>query len=274
MDLDSANAKAKGDYDVVMMDGTKVRSTARRGHHNVNVILGKKGDNVHVLRASVNEDPAHAAKKVEDRLSNDATAVTDGELSLRDAFKVLDIPVQQCLIHVLRNVGYAMGDEGASRDERASVKRELANHLVALRRSVTKHRTDGDWSRLAWGTNDTRQKLLKLAENLAENGWHTAAAFLKTEADAIVLFARMAPEGANVPWSTNLVERVMGEIAKRVKHEWMHWSDAGLDALLNMLLIRLKNPDVYDAWWNGQMRASEKPAVRAEVIHALATAEG
>jgi len=51
--------------------------------------------------------------------------------------------------------------------------------------------------------------------------------------------------GEFVPLSNNLVERLMGEVAKRVKHRWMHWSERGLENLLNILLARYCNKHLY-----------------------------
>jgi len=39
----------------------------------------------------------------------------------------------------------------------------------------------------------------------------------------------------------NLIQRLMGEMAKRVKNKWMHWSTKGLENLLNILLTRYCN---------------------------------
>ena len=61
----------------------------------------------------------------------------------------------------------------------------------------------------------------------------------------MVTFARLAMKGTRVPYTNNLVERLMGEIAKRIKHKWMHWSTRGLENLLNILLARYCNKRVY-----------------------------
>ena len=44
----------------------------------------------------------------------------------------------------------------------------------------------------------------------------------------------------------NLIERLMGEIAKRIKNKWMHWSATGLENLLNILLVRYCNKERYN----------------------------
>lgn len=266
LELDAIASMGDEKFPIVMVDGTKVRNMDRRGHHEVGVILGVREDgHASLLRVSVNEDPNHAVMSIKDRLEAQVIAVTDGEPALRNVFAELDVPAQQCLIHVLRNVHYAMWKDKATRDERLNVKRELARLLLILRRSVKKHKRDKDWDRLAWRRDETLRQLKELAENLFENGWTTAGAFIKNEADAIVLFARYAPDDIEVPWSTNLIERLMGEISKRTKHKWMHWSDVGLEALLIFLLTRLKNAGAYDTWWRQKTQDDDGKKMTATV---------
>jgi hypothetical protein len=62
----------------------------------------------------------------------------------------------------------------------------------------------------------------------------------------MVTFARLAIKGVVIPFASNLVERLMGEIGKRVKHKWTHWSERGLENLLNILLSRYCNKRSYN----------------------------
>jgi hypothetical protein len=45
---------------------------------------------------------------------------------------------------------------------------------------------------------------------------------------------------AGVPGSSsiNRVERLMGEVSKRCKHMWMHWSPKGLRNILTLIPVR------------------------------------
>jgi hypothetical protein len=49
----------------------------------------------------------------------------------------------------------------------------------------------------------------------------------------------------SIPITNNLVELLMGEVAKRIKYKWMHWSTRGFENLLNILLARYCNRRVY-----------------------------
>jgi len=74
----------------------------------------------------------------------------------------------------------------------------------------------------------------------------SVARFIRNSANYMVTFARLAVKGVVVPFTSNLVERLMGEIGKRVKHKWMHWSERGLENLLNILLSRYCNKRFYN----------------------------
>lgn len=57
-------------------------------------------------------------------------------------------------------------------------------------------------------------------------------------------FARLAVEERIVPWNSNTIERLMGEISKRCKHKWMRWTSKGLEAILNIILVRYTSKDL------------------------------
>ena len=74
----------------------------------------------------------------------------------------------------------------------------------------------------------------------------TAAKFLRNSANYLTTFAKLAIKQIRIPYTNNLIERLMGEIAKRVKNKWMHWSTTGLENLLNILLARYCNKETFN----------------------------
>ena len=123
----------------------------------------------------------------------------------------------------------------------AAIKRPL----FALVRSAEKHLVDGDVDRLRWRIDWTLGKLREAALDLRHRGYPEAARFLERHAGFMVTFAELAVEGVAVPYSTNRVERVMGEVAKRCKNRWMHWSTVGLFNMLSILLVRYCDRKLY-----------------------------
>ena len=61
----------------------------------------------------------------------------------------------------------------------------------------------------------------------------------------MLTFAKKALDGVEVRWTSNPVERAMGEVAKRCKRDWMQWSQIGLNAVLQLRLVKYQDPDLY-----------------------------
>ena len=63
----------------------------------------------------------------------------------------------------------------------------------------------------------------------------------------MVTFAELALEGGRIPYTTNRIERLMGEISKRCKHRWMHWSTRGLKNILTLVLVWYTDKPLYES---------------------------
>jgi len=100
--------------------------------------------------------------------------------------------------------------------------------------------------------------LKKLAEELRELGCFKAASFIRTYSNTIVTFAVLAVKGRKVPWNSNLIERLMGEIAKRTKHKWMRWTTKGLETILNLILTRYVSEESYEVFKSRMMKSDNK----------------
>nr|MDO8080148.1 ISH6 family transposase [Candidatus Freyarchaeota archaeon]MDO8082460.1 ISH6 family transposase [Candidatus Freyarchaeota archaeon] len=68
-----------------------------------------------------------------------------------------------------------------------------------------------------------------------------------------------------VPYTNNLIERLMGEIAKRVKNKWMHWSTQGLENLLNILLVRYCNEQLFSEIKEKYLSQGNKPLIQITI---------
>jgi transposase-like protein len=66
----------------------------------------------------------------------------------------------------------------------------------------------------------------------------------------MVTFAELTLEGIEIPYTTNAIERLMGEVSKRCKHKWMHWSTHGLKNILTLILTRYTDKTLYEKFKN------------------------
>jgi hypothetical protein len=65
----------------------------------------------------------------------------------------------------------------------------------------------------------------------------------RNSANHMITFVRLAIKQVLIPYTNNLMECLMGEIAKRVKNKWMHWRIQGLENPLNIFLTRYCNKE-------------------------------
>ena len=90
--------------------------------------------------------------------------------------------------------------------------------------------------------------LSEFAEEMESKGYWRVSKFFKRHMKSILLFAYRRLEGISIPWHNNWMERLMGEIAKRMKNKWMSWSVRGARNLLNLLLRRYAERERYESF--------------------------
>lgn len=229
--------------DLIEGDGTKCHALGGR-KNDINVVLGKNQETGEkkLLGLSVNEDWKQTMGQFKGRAK---VAVSDNEPALRNVLLEKSFSYQACVRHCVGDVRFYLWSANLPKVVRDRFAGKLEEVLEVLRNSVNRHLADGDFERLNWRINWTLSELEKLSRELLESGLLVVARFIKNAGNYMVTFARLAMKGISIPFTNNLIERLMGEIAKRVKHKWMHWSTRGLENLLNILLARYCNRGFY-----------------------------
>lgn len=229
--------------DLIEGDGTKCHGLSGK-KNEIGVILGKNQETGEksLLGLSVNEDWKMTASQFRGKAD---VAVSDNEPSLRNTLLEKADDYQACVRHCVGDVRFYLWNAGLPKDMRKEIGSKLIGILEVLRNSVSKHVVDKDFERLRWRINWALSELDELSGDLLKDGLDTVARFIRNAANYMVTFARLAMKEVCIPITNNLIERLMGEIAKRIKHKWMHWSTKGLENLLNILLARYCNKRVY-----------------------------
>ncbi|MDO9326411.1 MAG: transposase [Methanoregula sp.] len=240
---------------VAMIDGTKSHSQEPGVKQNdINVIIGVQDGRKVLLGITVNQSWKALADHLDTNeiFSEIAVIVSDGEPELRAAFANENIQFQMDLIHGFRILGYKLWKDGAlDLKQREEIINELKGLLLSLKNVVVFHKSEPD--RIGEKINQIIDGMESLANRLKDMGCPGSAAFLNTYSNTLVTFARLSINGIDIPWNSNMIERLMGEISKRVKHKWMRWTTRGLEAILKLILIRYTSPWQYRAFRNENM---------------------
>jgi transposase-like protein len=232
------------DQDLIEGDGTKCHGLDGK-RNEVNVILGKNQETgeKELLALGVNEPWKKTVEQFEGKAE---VAVSDNEPSLRNALLEKAATYQVCVRHLVSDVRFYLWSAGLPKEQRKEIVNKLKAILETLHNSVNKHLADKNFERLNCRISWALSKLEGLSRELLLDGLDTVARFVRNAANYLVTFARLALKETCIPITNNLIERLMGEIAKRIKHKWMHWSTKGLENLLNILLARYCNRRFYD----------------------------
>ena len=216
---------------IVEGDGTQVRAPPRREMNNVHILLGGSGKLLHL---GVNEEwPRTTAEGL----------ISDNEPGLTNAVK--SKWQQLCILHALKYLLFTLWGEHMSRDDRGQVEAAVKQALFTLVDSTKKHLVDRDVQRLKARVDQTLQALYAMAAQLESRGYPKAASFITRNARFMVTFAELALDGIRIPYTNNRMERLMGEVSKRCKGHWRHWSTEGLRNILAIVLIRYTDEQLY-----------------------------
>jgi len=247
---------------VVMADGTKTHSVYPT-LNQVHVVIGYDPDTHRktLLHASVNRDWSRIGREVN---TSNSRLIGDADRGIR--LNLTYEARQLDLVHAVKDSLYKLWAEGMSRQEREAIGVEMKQLLYTLVNSVKKHLEDEDEEALRNRIEGTVKGLIKLAGDLKMKGYPKTAAFIKSNARFMVTFAKLALKNIRIPYTSNVIERLMGEISKRCKHKWMHWSTEGLENMLQIILVRYTNPQFYKQFWKTYIHPSQyQPTLTAPI---------
>ena len=236
--LHGANCRANqtSATDIVQGDSTQVRALIGREMNNVHVLLSNSGKLLHL---NVNEEwPKTTAEGL----------ISDNEPGLTNAVKTKWL--QLCILHALKYLLFTLWGERMSKNDRDQVETAVKQTLFTLVNSAKKHLIDKDTARLKDRIDKTLQELCEMAAQLEQRGYLKAASFITRNARFMVTFAELALDGIEIPYTNNRMERLMGEVSKRCKGHWRHWSTTGLRNILALVLTRYTDENFYRQFKN------------------------
>ena len=257
--------------DAVIPDGTKCHSQDEdRAYHSVQATLGENTaeESRSLLDLSVNADWEGTAGELDDidAVTDDATVVSDGDDGIATAFTDESHDHQLDLVHVGRTLSHNLWkDDVFSLKRRKAIISEVMAELFHLKNSVLKHRPNGEFAAIRERIARTTERIEKTAQQLTQLGSTTAGRYLRRWLPSIVTFAEHALEGFKVPWTSNPVERLMGEVSKRCKNQWMRWTAEGLEAILHLRLVKYADPDHYSSFLDELLQRSTKTAMSCDL---------
>ena len=255
-------------YDYFYADGTKSHSQEDMYKNEINVAIttNQEGKKV-LLSCNVNKSWNDTQKEIHelDVLNNYAVLISDSEPGLKNNLVKDDMEYQLDYIHFIRDIGYNLWkDNKLDLDERKNLLKWAEKIIYKLKNQTIKYKNNKET--LKEKINEAVDKLKEFYNHLLELGCNITGKFVKKHSNHVVTFAILATEGKKIPWNSNIIERLMGEIQKRCKHKWMRWTTQGQESILNLILTRYTNPENYIEFKNKKLKRKNINKITTKII--------
>ncbi|MCP5014652.1 MAG: hypothetical protein GY938_05135, partial [Ketobacter sp.] len=221
------------DYDIVMVDGS-----GGKGKHVWYAFIGLNTETGQMfpLHHSVGVSLSDIKQELDDKglVNRNHILIADGETGIHLEFK--GYRIQMCAFHFEQALCYKLWEDGMSLKERKEINSKIQTILNTLKNSVIKN-AGKNHKRIEGRIEKTKEQLTTIANNLTEQGFKKVGRFIMKHLDTVTLFAQEAVNLVKVPWTNNIMERFIGEVAFRIKNIWAHWSQTGLNSIIHLIII-------------------------------------
>jgi len=182
--------------------------------------------------------------------------VSDGERSIAQSFAQLCNSHQRCHWHVVRDLNYTMWQDKAGKDERKYTQKELAAIIgIELPEEDFEIVDDSDKKTLAQAVADAEYDVAKLIKRLLNKGYVIAADYMTRASKNMFSYARRwLLTGIVGPRASSMIERMMRELARRLKRMAFGWSEEGAAKMARIIIKRFTSAGQWDKYWKKKLR--------------------
>ncbi|MFA5573380.1 MAG: hypothetical protein WDA42_09775 [Candidatus Bathyarchaeia archaeon] len=128
-----------------------------------------------------------------------------------------NLPKKQSIMnvpHPLRLINDYLWSANLPKKQRDVIVDKLETVLKVLCNFVNSRIVDGDFERLKWGVDWVLGGFGVFSRGLFEVGLFVVACFVKNATYYVVVFVRLVVKGVQISMADNLIERLVGEVAK------------------------------------------------------------
>jgi transposase-like protein len=185
--------------------------------------------------------------------------VSDGEAGLAEGLSAFFSAQQRCHWHATRDLDYTLWQDGVSKDQRRKLQEDLALVLaVEIPKEDIEPVTTTDRKELQQYVVEAEDHIETMIRRMNRKGYVGAAGYLRRMKDNLFTYMRRwLATGLVSPRVSSWIERVMREIARRLKRMAFGWSEQGAEKMTRIVLKRFTDRQGWEAWWKKRLRLND-----------------
>ena len=185
--------------------------------------------------------------------------VSDGERGIAESFVKLCNYHQRCHWHCVHDLNYTMWQDKAEKAERKQMQKKLTAIIgIELPEEDFEKVDDSDKATLANAVAVAEYDVGKLIKKLYDKGYVTAADYLYRASKNMFSYARRwLLTGIVGPRASSMIERMMRELARRLKRMAFGWSEEGAAKMARIIIKRFTSAGQWEKYWRDRLRIKD-----------------
>jgi hypothetical protein len=182
--------------------------------------------------------------------------VSDGDQDLCLALGKLCGSRQRCHWHMVHDLDYKLWKEDASKTERRRVQQKLAAIIgIELPSQDIEQVKNTDKAAILEAKNNADHEIRRLIQTLLNKGYNMAADYLIRASKNLFSYVdRWLATGIVSPRVSSFIERLMRELARRLKRMAFGWSQEGAAKMARIIIKRFTSANQWEAYWKKRLK--------------------
>lgn len=193
-----------------------------------------------------------------------ALLLSDGERAIaRSLAGLAGNEQQRCHVHLSRELGYTLWRDGVAHTERAPHQKNLAGILaIELPAEEIETVKPGDRATLEERIRTAEGQIDGLIHLFEQRRYLKAAGYLREAREHLFGYVRLwLSTGIVLPRTTNFLENLMRQLARRLKRMAQNWSERGALKITRILLRKILTPEDWHNYWNKRLRLENNVSI-------------
>jgi hypothetical protein len=185
--------------------------------------------------------------------------ISDGERALAYNMAELCNGHQRSHWHLIRDLNHTMWQDDAGKLERKQMQKELKAIIgLEIPKEDFEQVRDDDKRDLEDAINGAESDVRKLIGRLLDKGYDMAADYLIRASKNMFSYARRwLKTGIVTPRVSSMIERMMREIARRLKRMAFGWSEEGAAKIARIIIKRFTSADQWKKYWQDKLKIQD-----------------